>query len=359
MTVTILGGTRLVTGGVDTHKDVHVAAVIDEVGRLMGVESFPTTTTGYRDLLGWMSSFGPVSRVGVEGTGSWGAGLSRFLNAAGVSVVEVCRPDRQARRFNGKSDPVDAEAAALAALSGRASVIPKSGDGPVEAIRMLTRCRDSAVKAKLACWNQLLSVVDSAPDDVRDRFRDLTERALVGKARRCRPGGDFSDPGFASLFTIRELARRWLYLDAQIAELDEHLEVVVCRAAPNLVSVFGVGAHTAAVLLMCAGDNPDRLHSSAAFAALCGVTPVQASSGKTVRHRLNRGGNRDANSALWRVAMTRLSHDQRTKAYMARRTGEGLSKREVMRCLKRAIAREVYPIIVADLNHHQAADIAA
>ncbi len=359
MTVTILGAERLVTGGVDTHKDVHVAAVIDGVGRLLGVESFPTTGVGYRDLLEWMSSFGPVDRVGVEGTGSWGAGLSRFLAAADVRVVEVCRPDRQARRFNGKSDPVDAEAAALAALSGRAAVVPKSGVGPVEAIRMLVGCRDSAVKAKLACWNQLLSVIDSAPDEVRDRFRDLTERALITKALRSRPGNDFGDPVVAAGFTIRELARRWSYLDDQIGELDEHLERAVGEAAPGLVSVFGVGTHTAAVLLICAGDNPERLGSSAAFAALCGASPVEASSGKTVRHRLNRGGNRQANSALWRIAMTRLSHDPRTKAYMARRTGEGLSKREVIRCLKRAIAREVYPIIVADLNHHQAANIAA
>ncbi len=349
MTVTILGAARVVTGGVDTHKDVHVATVIDEIGRLLGVESFPTTAAGYRDLLEWMSSFGLVDQVGVEGTGSWGAGLSRFLSAAGVTVVEVCRPDRQARRFNGKSDPIDAEAAALAVLSGRASVTPKSGDGPVEAIRMLARCRDSAVKAKLACWNQLLATVDSAPDEVRDRFRDLTERTLIRNALRARPVGSVDDPAVAAVFTIRELARRWRFLDAQIGGLDDELGKVVAGAAPNLIGVFGVGTHTAAVLLMCAGDNPGRLHSSAAFAALCGVTPVQASSGKTVRHRLNRGGNRDANSALWRIAMTRLSHEDRTKAYMAKRTAEGLSKREVIRCLKRAIAREVYRAIVADL----------
>ena len=352
MTVPILDAGRVVTGGVDTHKDVHVSAVVDGVGRLLGVESFPTTAAGYRLLLEWMAGFGRVSQVGVEGTGSWGAGLARFLMAADVRVVEVCRPDRQGRRLNGKSDPIDAEAAALAALSGRARVIPKSGDGPIEAIRMLMGCRRSAVRAKLAAWNQLLSVIDSAPDEVRDRFRDMTERALINKALRSRPGTDFGDPVASAGFTIRELARRWSYLDDQISGLDKHLDRAVREAAPGLVSVFGVGTHTAAVLLVCAGDNPERLGSSAAFAALCGACPVEASSGKTVRHRLNRGGHRQANSALWRIAMTRLSHEQRTKAYMARRTSEGLSKREVIRCLKRAIAREVYPIILEDLSRN-------
>jgi transposase len=351
----LVDSTRLVTGGVDTHKEIHVAAVINDVGRLLGVESFPTTTVGYGLLLEWMRGFGPIGRVGVEGTGSWGAGLTRFLAGAEVMVVEVCRPDRQARRSKGKSDSVDAEAAAIAALSGRAAGIPKSGDGPIEAIRMLTACRRSAVRAKFAGWNQLLSVIDAAPDQVRDQYRNLTERTLIAKAQRSRPGSDLSDPVVAAGFTIRELARRWTFLDDQISELDARLNTVVAHVAPNLVSLFGVGTHTAATLLICAGDNPDRIHSSAGFASLCGVSPVQASSGKTVRHRLSRGGNRQANSALWRIAMTRLSHDPRTKTYMARRTTEGLSKQEIMRCLKRAIAREVYPIILADLDQHKAA----
>lgn len=190
MTSPILDGSRLVTGGVDTHKDVHVAAVLDGVGRLLGTESFPTTTAGYESLLGWMTGFGVLDAVGVEGTGSWGAGLNRFLCGVGVRVVEVCRPDRQARRFNGKSDPIDAEAAALAVLSGRARVVPKTGVGPVEAIRVVMGCRRSAVRAKQACWNQLLSVIDSAPDQVRDRFRNMTERALIKKAFAfpARPG---------------------------------------------------------------------------------------------------------------------------------------------------------------------------
>lgn len=353
MTVVTVGATRLVIGGVDTHKDVHVAAVIDEIGRLLGTESFPATGVGYELLLEWMTGFGPIDQVGVEGTGSWGAGLFRFLASQDIAVVEVCRSDRQARRFNGKSDPIDAEAAAFAALSGRAMVVPKSGDGPVEAIRMLTRCRDSAVKAKQACWNQLLSTIDSAPESVRERFRDLTEMVLIRRALRARPGENLEDPMVSAVFTIRELARRWRFLDTQISELDGQLDDAVAKAAPNLLAVFGVGTHTAAVLLMCAGDNPERLSSEGAFAALCGVTPVQASSGKTVRHRLNRGGNRGANSALWRIAMTRLSHEDRTRAYMDKRTAEGLSKKEIIRCLKRAIAREIYPIILSDLARHK------
>jgi transposase len=155
------------------------------------------------------------------------------------------------------------------------------------------------------------------------------------------------------LYSVKVLAKRWAGLDAQIVELDTRLGVLVADVAPNLLKVFGVGTHTAAALLICAGDNPDRLHSSAGFAALCGVTLIQASSGQTRRHRLNRGGNRQANNALWTIAMTRLAFDERTKTYAARRTAEGLSKREIIRCLKRAIARELFPIIVSELNQHR------
>ncbi len=342
---------RGVTGGVDTHKQVHVAAVVDEVGRCLGVESFPATAGGYVALLGWMRGFGPVERVGVEGTGSWGAGLSRFLGSCAVPVIEVSRPDRQTRRREGKSDPVDAKAAALAALSGRQSTTPKAGDGPVEAIRVLRVCRHSAVRERTAASNQLGSLVDTAPEPLRERYRDLSVVALVARAARCRPGPDIADPLVATSLALKELAGRYQDLDAQIARLDRHLEGLVAQAAPKLIEVFGVGTHTAATLLVCAGDNPERLSSSAAFAALCGAAPVAASSGKTQRHRLNRGGNRQANSALWRIAMTRLAHDERTKTYMDRRTTDGLSKREIIRCLKRAIAREIYPIILADLTH--------
>ena len=345
--------TRFVTGGDDTHKEVHVAAVVDRLGRRLGCESFPTTTAGYEALLEWMRGFGPIDRVGVEGTGSWGAGLSRFLARSAVTVIEVSRPDRRARRTAGKSDPVDAEAAAVAALSGRASVIPKTGDGPVEAIRMLRTCRHSAVRDKTAAWNQLGSLIDTAPATVRDSFRGLRERALIAKACRSRPPSNLADPSVAALYSAKVLAKRWAGLDAQIAELDTRLGALVADVAPNLLKVFGVGTHTAATLLMCAGDNPDRLHSSAGFAALCGVTPIQASSGKTQRHRLNRGGNRQANNALWTIAMTRLAFDERTKTYARRRTAEGLSKREIIRCLKRAIARELFPIIVSELNRHR------
>ena len=342
--------TRLVTGGVDTHKDTHVAVVVDHLGRHLGLESFPTNPAGYSALLSWMSGFGPIERVGVEGTGSWGAGLARFLSARGVSVVEVARPDRRARRLVGKSDPIDAQAAAISALSGRETAIPKAGDGPVESIRVLRGCRHSAVRDKTAALNQLRSLIDTAPDQLRGRYRDLTTTELITKARRARPRPDIADPAAAVGVAVKELAQRWVTLDEQIVRLDTHLEALVTATAPNLVAVFGVGIHTAATLLVCAGDNPHRLHSSAAFAALCAVAPIAASSGKTQRHRLNRGGNRQANSALWRVAMTRLAFEDRTKTYADRRTTEGLSKREIMRCLKRAIARELYPIIITDLN---------
>lgn len=347
--VIVSDSTRPVTGGVDTHKEIHVAAVLDGLGGCLGVESFPATGDGYEALLGWMAGFGEVERVGVEGTGSWGAGLSRFLAAQGVVVVEVARPDRKLRRLSGKSDPVDAEAAALAALSGRERGIPKASDGPVEAIRMLRACRTSAVRDKTATSNQFGSLLDTGPEPIRGDYRGLTIAKQMSKAARCRPGGDIGDPAVAARLGLKELASRWQALNAQIERLDRHLDVLVAATAPALVGVFGVGTHTAAALLVCAGDNPERLKTSASFAALCGVNPVPASSGKTRRHRLNRAGNRQANSALWRIAMTRLAYEDRTQTYMRRRTTEGLTKPEIIRCIKRAIARELYPIIKADL----------
>lgn len=351
--VIVSDSTRLVTGGVDTHKETHVAAVLDSLGARLGVEAFPADGAGYECLLAWMGGFGQIVQVGVEGTGSWGAGLSRFLTSQGVCVIEVARPDRKLRRLVGKSDPVDAEAAALAALSGRERGIPKSGDGPVEAIRMLRACRGSAVRDRTAVSNQFRSLLDTAPEQVRADYRGLTIAKQIAKAALCRPGRDLADPAVAARVGVKELAGRVQHLAAEIDQADARLEALVAQTAPRLVAVFGVGTHTAATLLVCAGDNPDRLKNSASFAALCGVNPVPASSGKTRRHRLNRAGNRQANSALWRIAMTRLAYEQRTQTYMERRTAEGLSKREIIRCIKRAIARELYPIITADLNPQQ------
>ncbi len=334
-----------IVGGVDTHKQTHVAAAVDRVGRLLGTSEFPATSVGYRDLLRWLRGHGVVSLIGVEGTGSYGAGLARYLAREGVSVVEVIRPNRQLRRRRGRSDPVDAEAAARAALAKEADVTPKSADGPVESMRMIRLARTSAVKARTQAANQIDALVTCAPQSLRSQLKGLSLRRLAERARRWRPG-DIEDPLSACRATIKGLARRWSLLGAEIAGYNEQLLRLTRRVCPELLARPGVGFEVASSLLVAAGDNPDRLHSEASFAALCGVSPLDASSGQQRRHRLNRGGNRDANRALWVVAMTRLRVDARTKEYSVRRTQEGRTKPEILRCLKRYIARELYSILL-------------
>ncbi len=334
----------LVTGGVDTHLDLNVAAALDPVGGLLGVAEFPTTLAGHRELLGWLSGFGPVARAGVEGTGSYGAGLARFLRAAGVEVVEVDRPNRQARRRSGKSDPLDAIEAARAALSGRACGAAKSRDGNVEAIRVLVVAKRSARSAKIQTLNQIRHLSFTAPDQLRQRLAGVSRQQLAARAAALRPPTvESADPVITATKTaLRILGRRVLALDAEKARIDALLATLVTQTAPQLLTVFGVGIDTAAELLVTAGDNPGRLRSEAAWAHLCGTSPIPASSGKVTRYRLNRGGDRQANRALWGIVITRLGNDPRTRAYMARRLGEGRSKPEVIRILKRYVAREVY-----------------
>lgn len=334
----------VVTGGVDTHGDVHVAAVLDPVGRIVATESFAATTAGYRSLLGWLRRHGELDRVGVEGTGSYGAGLTRHLAAQGVVVVEVNRPDRQTRRRRGKSDTTDAIAAARAALNGDATATPKAGDGIVEAIRSLQVARRSAVKARTQAGNQIRDLVVTAPDELRAQLKGLNTAKRVAVCARFRPG-DYTDRGEGLRHALRHLACRHQVLATEIAELDKALAELTAQANPALVSARGVGHEVAAALLVTAGDNPDRMLTEAGFAALCGVSPIEASSGKTIRHRLNRGGDRRANNALWRIVMIRLQHDDRTKSYVERRTAEGLSIREIIRCLKRAVAREMFRLL--------------
>jgi transposase len=342
MAMTIVETTRPVTGGVDTHLDVHVAAALDDNGGLLGVESFPTTRAGYRQLHDWLESFGELLRVGVEGTGAYGAGLSRFLHGMGLEVIEVDRPNRQARRRQGKSDTVDAVEAARAALSGRARSLAKTADGNVEAIRVLLVVKRSARDVRIKSLNQIRHLGFTAPDQLRERLRGVSRRTLgaTAAATRVRDG---ADPVLAATtLALRTLGRRVLDLEAETARIDTLLSELVCATAPSLVQLYGVGVHTAAMLLVAAGDNADRIRSEAAWAHLCGVAPVPASSGKVTRHRLNRGGNRQANHALWRIVFTRAGSDPRTRAYIDRRTKEGLTKPEVFRVLKRYVAREVY-----------------
>jgi transposase len=334
-----------VIGGVDTHGDVHVAAVVDSTGRILGTASFPTTPAGYRRLLSWMRKHGVVIRVGVEGTGSWGAGLARYLSGEAVEVVEVDRPNRQLRRLRGKSDPVDAEAAARAALNGEAKGTPKARTGPVEAIRALRVARRSAMKARTQALAQIRALITTGPEELRAQLRPLTTADVVTLAARYRPGDATTVVG-ATKLALRELAQRVRYLEDQVDRLDATLAPLVTATCPALVARVGVGPQTAAALLVAAGDNPDRLRDEAAFAALCGTSPVEASSGRVIRHRLNRGGDRQANHALWRIVFVRMRFDPRTRDYVERRTKEGLSRKEIMRCLKRFVAREVYQCIV-------------
>jgi transposase len=336
---------EFVIGGVDTHADTHTAVVIDGAGRMLGIRQFPASATGYRQLLQWMRRHGRLDRIGVEGTGSYGAGLARYLTSEGLEVVEVDRPDRRNRRRRGKSDPVDAEAAARAVLAGTASGTPKARTGAVEAIRVLRAARRGAVKARTAASNALQQSVVTAPEPLRAQLSGLTTRELVDTAARLRITGDVSDPTQATKLAMRRLARRIQQLTEEIGEADADLRELLTRTAPSLLSQFGVGTEVAGQLLVTAGDNPERLRSEASFAALCGVSPIPASSGRTDRHRLNRGGDRAANSALYTVALSRMRHHEPTRRYVERRTAQGLSKREITRCLKRYLARELLPHI--------------
>lgn len=337
-----------VIGGIDTHLDTHTAAVLSDRGALVAVAQFPATPAGYCSLREWMAGFGQVAAVGIEGTGAYGAGVTRSLRDAGIEVIEVDRPDRSARRRAGKSDPLDAENAARAVLSGRAGGSPKARDGQVEALRVLQITRTAAIKHRSDTMRRIKTLLITAPDGIRENLRHLTDAALITATASLRPnhtaaaGGDIAA---ALKLALRTLASEHRALTAQIEHLDRIIEPLVRAINPALLDTPGVGPHVAAQLLITAGDNPERLRSEAAFAMLCGAAPLPASSGKTTRHRLNRSGDRQANTALWRIAITRMSHDPRTREYVTRRTQEGLTKREIIRCLKRAIARQLYPLL--------------
>jgi transposase len=265
-------------------------------------------------------------------------------------VLEVERPERRRRSSRQnveKSDPSDAERAARAVLAGEASVVPKSGEGTVEMIRALRAARRSAIKARTQAANQLQSLRVTAPEQLRNRLRGLSTKELVCVAARFRLADDPHEVPTATRFALRSVARRYESLSKEISELEVHLDRLVAQAAPELVALAGIGTDNAATLLIVAGDNPKRLGSEASFASLCGVAPIEASSGKVVRHRLNRGGNREANRALYMTCLARMRRDPRTQAYVARRTKEGKSKREIIRCLKRYIAREVYRVLLS------------
>ena len=357
------GGTdtrRQVVGGVDTHKDLHVAAVVDEQDRLLETRSFATTRQGYRQMLAWMCSFGDLQRVGVESTGSYGAGLLRFMQQAGITVLEVTTPDTQDRRRRGKNDDLDAQNAAHAAFAGKRTVTPKSRDGMIEALRVLTACRKTAVTARRIALQMMQNTIVCAPDALRDQLRRMTRMQLVRTLAAWRPDlTAYREVESAYRISLKSLARRYLELHDEIGDLDAMIAAIVDELAPNLIARNSIGHSGAAQLLLTAGGNPDRMRSEASFAALCGVSPVPASSGKTIRHRLNRGGDRAANSALHIIAIGRLRTDSKTREYVARRVAQGHSKLDAIRALKRYLAREVFTLIMQRQRQINATRIAA
>lgn len=341
--------------GVDTHKHMHVAAVLDELGTKLGDQCFPADPDGYVALLAWARGFGHVTSFGIEGTGSYGVGLASHLRRAGHKIIEVNRGNRQLRRANGKSDPVDAEIAARSVLAGTANSIPKSADGAVEMIRQIKVARDTAVKGRTSAIITLKQLVVNAPDELRETLRTLKDKALIDRCSRFRIPPP-TDPTGSARHSLRALARRWRMLDEEIREHDRLLANLTKQTSPTLCDAFGIGADTAAEMLIIFGDNPDRIRSEAALAKLCGACPVPASSGQITRHRLYRGGHRQANAALYRTAIVRLQHHQPTIDYAIRRTAEGRSKRDIIRCVKRFLAREIYQAVMADHRARTPAD---
>ena len=347
---------REVVGGVDTHRDEHVAAVIDELGRLLGIASFPADLPGYAGLLSWMRSLGQVRTIGIEGTGAYGAGLARYLALhvdTGTELVEIDRPDRKTRRRRGKSDPIDAEAAARTALGRVCTGTPKIRDGRVESLRNLRVARRSAVEQRADVVRQMKSLIVTAPDEVRAHLQGLSLAKLVRTCAALRPDrGRVDHPAQAVKVALRSLAHRYDHLSAEIADLETLIAPLVKAINPWLLALNGVGPDCAGQFLVTAGENPERIHSEPAFAMLCGAAPIPASSGQTRRMRLNRGGDRQANAALYRVALSRLRWDPRSQDYINRRTTQDhLSNTEAIRCLKRYIAREIYTALLTPQPH--------
>ena len=332
-----------VVGGVDTHADTHTVAALDQLGRRLGCAVFPASRAGYGALVDWLAGYGRISAVGVEGTGSYGAGLTRWLSAQQITVVEVNRPNRAERRRRGKSDPVDAEHAAAAVLANTATAVPKARTGLVESIRLIHGTRAGAVKARTAARNTFINTVRTSPDAVREALQPLTRAGQLRAATSYRADGD--SPLATVKRCLRRLAVRITELTSEITAADADLDRLTRQLAPTMRSRLGFGPETTAQLLITAGDNLDRIGSEAALAGLCGVSPVQASSGRTRFYRLNRGGDRQANRALHMIILCRLRHHQPTRAYLAGHSLDGKATPHLRRVLKRYLVREVYQLL--------------
>lgn len=333
--------------GVDTHKHEHVAVAINGLGARLATARAAANQGGYAELLAWARQLGEIGAFGIEGTGSYGVGLASFVRRHGLRVVEVNHCDRRRRRNDGKDDTLDAETAARSVLAGIATAIPKTADGAAEMVRQVKIARDTAVKARSAAIITLKALIVNAPDALRETLEPLTDRQLIDRCAALRPG-DIINPTASVKHALRALAARWRTLSVEIATHDEVLDTITRAAAPTLHEAFGIGTDSVAEMMIVAGDNLTRIRSEAAFAKLCGACPVPASSGVTNRHRLFRGGHRQANAALYRIVIVRMRWHQPTIDYVRRRTAEGLSKKDIIRCLKRFVAREVYHALIDD-----------
>lgn len=333
---------RHVVIGVDTHKDMHVAVAIDELGRRIAHVGAPATASGYDELVSWAEELGAIRGFAIEGCGSYGMGLVRHLLQRGVQVHQVDRPARRGeRRRVGKTDLIDAEHAARLMLSDGRLAVPKAADGVVEMIRLVKVARDTAVKAQVQAMITLKSLLITADDGLRADLGSLTDRRLI-EACAGLEAGALETTEAAMCHALSGIALRWLALHEEVKTHARSLRALTKRAAPQLLELCGIGFDTAAQMLIVLGDNGERVRSEPAFAKMCGACPIPASSGKTQRHRLYRGGDRQANAALHRVVIVRLRWHEPTRAYAARRTAEGRTKKEIIRCLKRYVAREIF-----------------
>jgi len=345
--------------GIDTHKDFHHAAVISALGESLTDRKFDATPDGYTALIAWVTGQGDVLRAGVEGTGSYGAGLTTRLREAGITVIDVLAPDKQERRLRGKTDQIDAYSAARAVLARRATTVPKIRDGEVEAMRILRTTRRMAVKQRTETMNQLHSLLVSAPEQLRAKLAGFKAKDLAKACARLRELAADDVVTAATKDAARSLGRRHVELTVEADRLEERIRTLVTGYAPELLAVYGVGPDVAATLLTVAGENVDRIGTESALAHLAGTAPIPASSGKTNRHRLNRGGNRQGNAAFHRIVLVRMVRHPETRAYVEKTLARGKTKRDTMRLLKRYLAREIFPILIAIQQRHTATQIAA
>lgn len=351
MTPTMID-TQVVVLGVDTHQRTHHAAIVAADGRPLADREFPATSSGYRQLWQWATTFGRITHAGVESSASYGAGLTRLLQAEDVHVIDVNNPDLTRRYAHGKTDQLDAYAAAMAVLTGRADAVAKDTRGVVESVRMLYLARSSAIDEATRVGNQIRDLCTTAPADLADEARAATTTAKRQRFLEAlpAPGPDLSAPAAAFIRAGQSLVARHRAAHREVASLTRELHNLLDKVVPTVLSRPHIGPVTAAQLVITVGENADRMRTEATFAKLVGVAPLPASSGKTSRHRLNRGGDRRANSALHMIIVGRMKKHPPTRAYVERRSAEHMTKKDIIRCLKRYLAREVFKDLTTDLG---------